>query len=348
MAVAVGPAETVGHPFRVATEVPVERDIGGHRTFAFGTKWLYSDLDVTFDEKIDAVIVWDPGWLRTGTGEGAKHELQILWDRAQEWDAPIVGLYSDWFAAWKVDSGISGTIGSVMFCDAIIVDGPGKAAMTHSIAPLRVHEPTDRRFRPIAMMERFLTYGRLPRVGGHLDVEMKKIHERDIDVCMVSTLHPQHVVLRPYYVDKMESICRLNGWAFEWTDKASAAEMEELYLNSKVVFNCSLGSQPNCRVYEGLACGALLLTDGWNVGMDGVPGTRYINPFALEYQLKELLDMDARRQDGMQEAGLEWAQRHSPEKTWANVIDAALHLAEHTGPAREARAKFAREYANAN
>lgn len=338
--VVTGPAETLGHPFKVVTEVPLERQIGKHRTVSFGTKWLYSGLDVTFDEDVEAVVVWDPGWLRTGTGEGAIHELQHIWDLAQEWDAPVVGLYSDWFAAWDVGEGLIGTLASTMFMDALIVDPAGVAALKRSVHPLTVEDEHDHRYRPMMEGRSFLTYGRLPRIGGGLDVEVPKIHEREVDVAMVSTLHPQHVVLRPYYVAELERICAEHKWSFIWTDRASAEEMEEIYLNSKVVFNVSLGTQPNCRVHEALACGALLLTDGWNIGMKDVPCSRYSDAWELEILLRDLLTLDPTSADRLQLNGLAWAGQRTPEKVWEGVLGAAVHIASHTHVARAARRRF--------
>ena len=340
---ATGPVETLGHPFRIVTEVPLIRDIGRHTTFSFGTKFLYTDLKVDLPEPVDAVVVWDPGWLRTGTGEGAIHEIHKIWEMAQEWDAPVVGLFSDWFAAWEVADGIVGTKTATMYMDAIIIDSAGAAALRRSVHPLTVTDENDRRYCPIVVNDSFLSYGRLPRIGGDLDLDVAKIHEREIDVSMVSTLHPQHVVLRPYYVDLMERICADNGWSFVWTDKATAEEMEDLYLRSKVVFNVSLGSQPNCRVYEALACGCLLLTDGWNIGMKGVPCVRYTDPWKLEIALFDLLSSEPARQARMQYRGLTWAQAHSPTRTFERVFDQALEAASQTRSARVARRVFREE-----
>lgn len=348
MAVVAGPTEVLGHPFRVVTEVPVERRVGGHTVYAFGTKWLYSELEVIPGEPVEAVVVWDPGWLRTGTGEGAKHEIHRIWELAQEWDAPVIGLFSDWFAAWKTETGIVGTLAATMYCDALIVDPAGASALRHSVHPLSVTDPADHRYRPIQEMSGFLTYGRLPRVGGGIHVEMKPIHEREVDVAMVSTLHPQHVVLRPYYVDALREICDRLGLRFEWTDKASASEMEELYLNSKVVANVSLGTQHNCRVPEALACGAMLLTDGWNIGMKDVPCARFLDPWEMEVLLNDLLQMGPDQQQRQQDLGLLWATRNSPERTWKRVFDAATILAPMTVKARRARQRMAEERHAAN
>jgi hypothetical protein len=337
MGIAVGPVEAMGHPFCSVTEVPLRREVGEHIAYAFGTKWLYSKLRIVPDEPVDAVVLWDPGWLRTGTGEGAIDEIRKVWEQAQEWDAPVVGLYSDWFAAWKVDTGISGTLSSTMFCDALIVDPAGAAALRASVHPLRVTDPNDHRYRPIVEMDSFLTYGRLPRIGGELDVEVPPIHEREVDVAMVSTLHPQHVVLRPYYVDSLRKICAENRWSFEFRNDATAEEMEELYLNSKVVANVSLGSQPNCRVSEALACGALLLTDGWNIGVRDVPCARFNDAFEMKVLLRDLLEMEPVHQDRVQLMGRAWARAHSPERTWKRVFDAALAVAPLTQSARGAR-----------
>lgn len=342
MGVAVGPIEMLGHPFRVVTEVPVRREIGDHIVYAFGTKWLYTSLDVVPDDPIEAVVIWDPGWLRTGEGEGATNEIKAIWDLAQEHDAPVIGLYSDWFAAWKVDTGIVGTLGSTMFCDAIIVDPAGAASLRAGVHPLRVQDPMDHRFRPIVEMDSFLTYGRLPRIGGGVEAEMKPFSEREIDVAMVSTLHPQHVVLRPYYVERLKEMCALHGWSFEFRDRASAEEMEELYLNSKVVANVSLGSQPNCRVSEALACGCVLVSDAWNIGMWDVPYMPFKDAETLEIRLFQIL-LDNARGSSLQEAGLDWARRNTPEQVWERVLDRAMLAVPHTREARVARERMAEE-----
>jgi hypothetical protein len=337
----MGPIETMGHPFRVVTEVPVRREIGDHVTYAFGTKWLYSELSIIPDEPIEAIVAWDPGWLRTGEGDGAIHEIKKLWEMSREMDVPLIGLYSDWFAAWQVTTGIVGTLASTMYCDAIIVDPAGAASLRAAVHPLRVTDPTDHRFRPIHVMDSFLTYGRLPRVGGGLNVEIPPIKERDIDVAMVSTLHPQHVVLRPYYVEALKEICALHGWSFEFRDRASAEEMEELYLNSKVVANVSLGSQPNCRVSEALACGCILVSDGWNIGMWSVPHIRFLDKQSLEVRLFSALSEG--NGQSLQESGLAWAANNRPEHVWERVLDAVIEVAPLTADARAARLVFEKE-----
>lgn len=345
MAVMVGPIETMGHPFRVVTEVPVERVIGNHLVYAFGTKWLYSELEIIPEEEIEAIVVWDPGWLRTGQGDGAIHEIRKLWEMSREMDVPLIGLYSDWFAAWQVSTGIVGTLASVMYCDAIIIDPAGAASLRAAVHPLRVTDPEDRRFRPIHVLDSFLTYGRLPRVGGGLDVEIPLPQERDIDVAMVSTLHPQHVVLRPYYVEKIKEICTANGWSFEFRDRASAEEMEELYLNSQVVVNVSLGSQPNCRVSEALACGCILVSDGWNIGMKDVPHMQFNDVRRLEQQLRLAVSDGA---EILQKAGLEWASKNRPEHVWARVFDAVMEVAPLTRASATARLLFEKEMEQIN
>lgn len=339
--VVIGPAETLGHPFRSVTEVPLRREVEGHTVYAFGTKWLYSALEIVPDEDVEAVIVWDPGWCRTGTGEGAIDELRKIWELAQEWDAPLIGLFSDWFAAWKVDHGIVGTKSATMYCDGIIVDPAGAESLRTSVHPLSVTDRRDQRYRPVWEMESFLTYGRLPRVGGGESAPMLPLDEREVDVAMVSTLHPQHVVLRPYYVKAMRDACADLKLRFEFTDRASAEEMEELYLNSKVVFNVSLGSQPNCRVAEALACGCVLLTDSWNIGMKNVPCYRFRSAEDIVTKLGEFSVYDHDDWQACQSASLRWAQMNTPTRVWERIIDAALDLSSLTWHARVARKAFA-------
>lgn len=347
LGIAIGPTETLGHPFRIVTEVPLRREVGKHTVYAFGTKWLYSELAIVPDEDVEAVIVWDPGWLRTGTGEGAIDELRKVWELAHGWGAPVVGLYSDWFAAWKVEAGIIGTKASTMYMDALIVDPAGAEALRQSIHPLSITNPLDQRYRPIAEVESFLTYGRLPRIGGGELAEMKPLHERSVDVAMVSTLHPQHVVLRPYYVKAMREACRDLGLTFEFKNSLKAEEMEELYLDTKVVFNVSLGSQPNCRVHEALACGCVLLTDSWNIGLGDVPCLRYESASHLRERLAMFKHYSPAHWQEHQDAALRWAQEHTPDKTWTEVIDTALDLVDMTTDARIARTAFAEGFRRA-
>jgi hypothetical protein len=197
--------------------------------------------------------------------------------------------------------------------------------------------PDDYRYRSIVEMPPYLSYGVLPNVGREdWDGKILPPEERSIDVSMVSNLYPNLVVARSYFAEKAQEICDRRGWNFQMGNKITAARMEELYLDTKVVLNVSLGSQANFRVYEALACGASLVTDGWNVGLDGAPCQTFVDVNELEAALEEALLCPPARALQAQEAGLKWAHERSPEKQWARIIDAALTAIK---PSEKARAE---------
>lgn len=145
-------------------------------------------------------------------------------------------------------------------------------------------------------------------------------------------------MFRPYYVEAAKRICDANDWSFVRRNHVSPEEMEQLYLDSKVVLNVSLGTQPNCRVYEALACGAVLVTDSWNVGMDGAPAITFGGVRELESALHLALDRSDSHAKDLQDLGRRWAcEVKSPINQWTKVIDAVLREAAPTAPARAAR-----------
>ena len=328
----------MGHPFNVGTEVPVERVLSDVITaYGFHTKWLYTDLSIVPDEPFEAIVLWDPGWIRTGEGAGAIDELRKLWELGKELDVPLIGVYSDWFASWNANVGLAGTLTSLMYCDAIITD-PAGAASLRLAPPMRITDPVDARYRPIQVMSRFLTYGRLPNVGAvDFNEEVPPLRERTVDVSMVSTMHPQHVVLRPYYVNLLRDICEKRNWNFEFRDRATPSEMEELYLNSRVVVNISLGTQLNYRVYEALACGALLVTDDWNIGLEDVPCYRFNCERSLHKAMDDAITRSWVAGEPYQRRGVEWAQAHAPHLVWDRILNECRDLAPMTKYARGIR-----------
>lgn len=345
MSVLIGPVGGFRHPFRVKAEVPVERQIGDHLVYAFDTKWLYSKLRLEPAEPIDLALLWDPGWMRNGwyDKETAPHNLRPK-DEIEAvrqivgGGAAVLALASDWFAAWGVGHGMHGTLGMLQATDGILIDPMGAATLRNAVRSLTMFGPDDYRYRTLVEMPPYLSYGALPNVGREdWDGEILSREKRSVDVSMVSNLYPNLVVARSYFAEKAQEICDRRGWSFQMGNKITAERMEELYLDSKVVLNVSLGSQANFRVYEALACGAALVTDGWNIGLDGAPCQTFTDAEGLEAALEEALMRPAAHARLTQEDGVIWARQRSPEKQWARIIDAALEAIKPSEKARAAR-----------
>ena len=92
-------------------------------------------------------------------------------------------------------------------------------------------------------------------------------------------------------------------------------------------------------MYEALACGAALVTDSWNVGLDGAPCLKFGDVGELERALDAAVRVDQRRQ----EDGLRWARNRSPAKQWSRVLDAVKRACPPTVASRAARREWLRE-----
>jgi hypothetical protein len=336
----VGPVGSLGHPFPNLHDVPIERQIGDHLVYAFGQKWLYTNLKLIPGEDIEAVLLWDPGWCGDGSnGRGYLDEIAKVRTMADEWDCPVFGLASDWFATWGVNGGgMHGMMSAFRALDGVVIDHVGAAAL-RSTQPTNIKfDHTDYRHREIVELSGFLHAGRLPTMGVEELPEVLPTKEREIDVCIVSNLYQGLVVHRAYFLEMARHICERHGWSFVHRARVAPDEMERLYLNSKVVLNVALGTQANCRVYEAHACGALLVTDGFNADLSGVPGARFTDKQSLEQALLASL----RAPQAIQDMGREWAKRHTPEKQWAKVLDALKPAIESTAHARRERAIWQR------
>lgn len=347
MSVLVGPIGAIGHPFRHGGhELVVERQIGDHLVYAFDNAYLHQRNPLALDEPIEAVVVWDPVWLRAGVYEGTVNEMYRVWQLAQNLDVPLISVVSDWFSGWRSNNRIGANF--VDYSDAIICDRAGAAAL-RTFPPLKVTDPDDRRYVPIVELPNLLSYGRLPVRGGDEDLVRRTPHEhpqreRTIDVCVVGNRHASNVILRSFYMEQLDRLCQIDGFTLYETSNATAEEMEQLYLDSKVVFNASVGCMLNCRVHEALACGAALLTDAWNIANYTLEGsaTIYANEGDLKWKLRSLL-WDAERRQERAERGAAWAADHSPEKLWDGLLTQAKRVATRTGDARKARQRFTEE-----
>lgn len=344
MSFLLGPVNYLGHPFTSLREAPIRREIGGHVVYAFGGSFLYSKLRIEPDEPVEAILAWDPGWMRDGSHPAYKtDEIGRLREMADEWDCPIFGLASDWFATWGAGgNGMYGMMPAFKALDGVVIDPVGAATLRGTMPHGAVDDPRDYRHRPIVELSPFLHAGRLPTMGVEDPPDVPPLRDRDIDVCMVSSLYPGLVVHRSYYVEAARRICDSRGWTFVHRTRVSPEDMEAMYLNSKIVLNVSLGTQPNCRVFEALACGAILVTDGWNVGTRDVPAYRFSSADELEMQLEIAME-DVHRDSRVQRDGLEWARRHSPVRQWTRVLDAVKLAAATTAPARAARRAWQEE-----
>jgi hypothetical protein len=326
---------SLGHPFPNLHEVPIERRIGNHLVYAFGGSWLYADLEIVPAEPIEAVLLWDPGWMRNGTwAKNTIDEIAHIREIADKWDCPIFGLASDWFATWGAGgSGMYGMMEAFKALDGVVIDPVGAAALRSTQPPNISLDHSDYRHREIVELSGYLTAGRLPTMGVEAPPPVKPYADRSIDVCVVSNLYQGLVVHRSYFFEMARRICERRGWSFVHRNKVKPEEMERLYLDSRIVLNVALGTQANCRVYEALACGAYLVTDAFNADLGGAPCARFSNI----YELEQMLDAGMRAPQEIQGVGLTWAQRHSPERQWARVFDALLPAITRTGEARGAR-----------
>ncbi len=312
--------------------------------YAFDTKFLYSDIELKMDQDVAALVVWDPCWRRPGDDGEAKRELYEMWRLARRLEVPLIGLYSDWFTAWEPSTYVIGTKRSLMFCDAVITDPVGAATFRRTIPPFRVTDPTDTRHRPIIEMDNFLTYGRMDTLAADpkLVENVLTSHphsKRDIDVCFVGHPHPGAVLFRSYYLDYLEQVCDQNGYKLLITNKVSSAQMEEILLNSRVCFNSALGSQLNCRIYEGASAGCMMLHHHNTMADWSLFGavTMFSNQSEMKWRLNKLLALDETEAHLVARKGIDFALQHTPEKVWTDVFKAVDKAVENCAATLQVR-----------
>ncbi len=124
---------------------------------------------------------------------------------------------------------------------------------------------------------------------------------RDLDVAFVGQLFGAGSE-RSRVVEKLKGKFKLNEQRY-YLQK----EIPEIYSRAKIVINLPLGHDLNCRVFEAMSCGALLLTTRENNGQEVLfqEGVHYA-AFAGEAQLFEKLEhflRDARAREGIARAG---------------------------------------------
>lgn len=340
MSFLVGPVNYMGHPFTNLHEVPREFRIGEHLVYAFGGNWLFNGPKIVPAEPFEAILLWDPGWLRNGVkphgmfGE-VKDEIAQMRVLADEHDVSLFGLASDWFATWGAGgaTGMHGMMSAFKSLDGVVIDPVGAAALRSTMPPDLKFDHTDYRFREIIELSGYLHAGRLPTMGVERPPKVPSYRERSIDVSIISNIYPGLVVHRAYYIEAARRICQRHGWSFVHRSRVRPEEMEEIYLDSKVVLNIALGTQNNCRVYEALVCGAYLVTDDHNIDRDGAPGAS----FHGIYQLEQALVSGMTAPQAIQARGRAWAINRSPERQWAKILDALKPAIENTRHARRER-----------
>lgn len=324
-AVILGPAEDLGHPFPgQGHEIPRRRVIGDSIVYSFGRPFLHEPISIEPEEPITAVALWDPCWMRLDPD--ASDEWERIEALAAEHRAPIVGLLGDWYAGWR--GGISRAFNVPNLLPrlaGVVTDAAGAiSVLSTGYGGAVVASP------------HMLTYGRLPTLGADPAAVANAATERrrEIDVCCIAFPHASVVWQRPFYLDLVRRVCAERGWTCVIQDGVSPAEMEALYLRSRVVFNCSLGSQLNCRVYEALACGCHLLTDGWNLENPNLPsGVAFYNqPDEVERGLRRLLE-----QPPDATVYVPWVLAHGPVETWKRNLAAIRMAATPDGFSRRAR-----------
>lgn len=327
--------ERAGYPFPHHThEYPTQHHIGNHTLIAVGTPWLYADIDFTTDYPIQAIILWDPSWLRDGTQPPPPDHPANLPDwpglPGNEWDmlhakirdlgipgeTPIVGLLIDWHTAWNRPGFIS----------------------TNRIAPMLNHIITNRAGREtlkryghkhVTVQQHLFSYGHLPNLAKDENKvkHTKPPHQRTIDIAYIGHDHTELIPLRTYYLQTLQTYSRrhklnhiigLKHGNTPWTP----TEMEEILLDTKIVFNHSLGTGLNMRIYEAAASGAHLITDNHNIENHQIThfAQTYNTPQELTHHLDQALQ-NPRQTRYLTTQGTKWALQHQPLPTWENTLN---------------------------
>lgn len=95
----------------------------------------------------------------------------------------------------------------------------------------------------------------------HADHGLERIYE----VGFVGNIaHAHRNTPRSRRLRLLQSHFRMNDWSRYYTPK----EVGEIYSRSKIVFNTSIAGDVTMRIFEGAACGALVLTDSVANGLD--------------------------------------------------------------------------------
>ncbi len=120
----------------------------------------------------------------------------------------------------------------------------------------------------------------------------------------------------------------------------SREEMAETYMRSKIVVNCSVGSEVNMRLFEALASGALLITDRIENGLselfsDGLELITYDGPQDLREKVRYYLAHDAER-DKIAIAG---KNKAFSAHTWSSRVQQLLDTVETRRPGARAPAR---------
>lgn len=307
MSVLVGPVGHHGAPFETQTEYIARTRLDGREVYSFGEFWPDSEIRFVPGEQITDMVVWDPGWLR---GEAV---FQRLFELKQEQQLRVVGVYSDWFAAWNGEAVRRlGTRRSLDLCDRVVIDRYGAAAIRR-----RGYHGE------IRVVDEYLSYGRLPTRGDDPDLvartpELHPQAERDLDVVFVGHDHTGYVWQRPWLLDHLEWHCQAHDLSYVVSDGISAERLEELLLRAKIAFNTQLGTQPNMRCYEAAACGAVLVTDP-----PSIPGAFTYHSIDRACAIIDAMLRSPGARQLAAEQQTRWVALHSPSQVWTRILAAA-------------------------
>lgn len=86
---------------------------------------------------------------------------------------------------------------------------------------------------------------------------------RDLDVVFVGSLDPSRHLDRVRLLERLSRRFRVHCQENVWGE-----DMARLFSRARIVFNKSVGGDLNMRVFEAMACGAMLLTDRIDAGLD--------------------------------------------------------------------------------
>ncbi|MEK8049890.1 glycosyltransferase [Ideonella sp. DXS22W] len=115
-------------------------------------------------------------------------------------------------------------------------------------------------------------------------------------------------------------------------------DMAAAYGRSKIVFNASINQDVNMRVFEGLAAGALLVTDRIPNGLDELftEGVHYVGYSTVEEAIAQI-DRHLAHPDELQRIALAGQQcvlsMHTYRQRWLTILDVSAS-ATRTAPAR--------------
>jgi GT2 family glycosyltransferase/predicted Zn-dependent protease len=254
---------------------------------------------------LDLAVGDDATWQSAcaAIGEGGMPDFLILYlpyttipERLWSAPVPIIGLAADWNLLWHQYRW------QLPNCDLVLTDVAGVEA-------LRKEGMNNLRAANLYGAERrFLE-------------DPSESVKRDIDVLFVGNLHPAVQRERLAWLGRIAALsdrCRVEIHTGVFGD-----EYVKLLRRASIVFNRSIRGECNKRVFEAMACGALLFQEEGNLEVPSYfeDGKEYVSYTAenLEQRLKYYLEHDDER-ERIAEAGRERARRCGFDELWGEAL----------------------------